>query len=146
MNAHKTSITTKSSSKPASPVKKVAPASPLKVPGQLHSFPSNTTVDTMCSQEEEEEKVKSEAEKQQQEQQELHFWGAEDEEEDEVEEEHAQDAAATRAFAYLEELSQPKQPMAAPLKKVRSASNRWHLSLLHTEEEVEGLLAVRVLV
>ena len=68
--------------------------------------------------------------------------GAEDGEEGH----HAQDAAATRAFAILEELSQPKEPMAAPLKKVRSASYRWHRSLLHTEEQLEALLPVRVLV
>ena len=107
----------------------------------------------MCSEEEEEEgEFQSEAEEQQEQeqgQQQLHYvLGAEEEEEEEEEEdkEHAQDAAATRAFAYLEELSQPKQPMVAPLKKVRRVSNRWHLSLLHTEEEVEALLVVRVLV
>ena len=151
MNAHKTDATTtkSSSKKPASPIKRVAPASPFKVPGQLPSFPSNTTVDTMCSEEEEDE-VQSEAEteeqeqeqqQQEQDQQQLHFVGAEDGEEGQ----HAKDAAATRAFAILEELSQPKQPMAAPLKTVRSASYRWHRSLLHTEEHVEALLPVRLL-
>lgn len=113
----------------SSPKKPTPPTSPLKIPGQLSlpSFPSNITVATMCSEDD--------------------FQSLQGRLSEAVADEqpsHEQELAAARAFLSLEELSEPKEPLVMPLRKVQKT--KVHRQLLHSHEELELLLPVRVMV
>ncbi len=106
------------------------PAPPLKIPGQLSlpSFPSNITVATMCSEEDDFQSLQ----------------GRLSEAVADEQPSHEQELAAARAFLSLEELSEARAPVVMPLRKVRKT--KVHRQLLHSHEELELLLPVRVMV